>query len=47
MNPETDSLKTTAADPVDVWRLRLYVAGQTPKSLTAFGNLKRLCEERL
>ena len=49
MNPETDSLKTTAAaaEPVDVWRLRLYVAGQTPKSLLAFTNLKRLCEERL
>jgi len=29
------------------WRLRLYVAGQTPKSLTAFANLKRICEEHL
>ena len=29
------------------WRLRLYVAGQTPKSLTAFANLKSLCEEHL
>ena len=29
------------------WTLRLYVAGQTPKSLVAFANLKRLCEERL
>jgi len=29
------------------WNLRLYVAGQTPRSLTAFSNLKRLCEERL
>ncbi len=29
------------------WDLRLYVAGQTPKSLTAFANLKRLCEEHL
>jgi circadian clock protein KaiB len=29
------------------WTLRLYVAGQTPKSLTAFDNLKRLCEDRL
>lgn len=25
----------------------MYVAGQTPKSLRAFANLKRLCEERL
>ena len=31
----------------DVWNLRLYVAGQTPKSLTAFSNLKRICEEHL
>ena len=29
------------------WRLRLYVAGQTPKSIAAFANLKRLCEEHL
>lgn len=27
--------------------LRLYVAGQTPKSVRAFENLKRLCEEHL
>ena len=30
-----------------VWELRLYVAGQTPKSLTAFANLKKICEEHL
>ncbi|MBN3945004.1 MAG: circadian clock protein KaiB [Nostoc sp. NMS7] len=29
------------------WQLRLYVAGQTPKSVTAFANLKKLCEEHL
>jgi circadian clock protein KaiB len=29
------------------WRLRLYVAGQTPKSITALANLKRLCEDHL
>ena len=29
------------------WELRLYVAGQTPKSLTAMANLKKLCEENL
>ena len=29
------------------WDLRLYVAGQTPKSLTAFANLKKICEEHL
>ena len=31
----------------EVWNLRLYVAGQTPKSIRAFANLKVLCEERL
>ena len=31
----------------DMWELRLYVAGQTPKSVTAFANLKKLCEEHL
>jgi circadian clock protein KaiB len=31
----------------DTYILRLYVAGQTPKSLTAFANLKKLCEEYL
>lgn len=29
------------------WELRLYVAGQTPKSVKAFANLKKLCEEYL
>src|SRR5512135_3462114 len=29
------------------WELRLYVAGQAPKSLAAFANLKRICEEHL
>lgn len=29
------------------WVLRLYVAGQTPKSVAAFANLKRLCETHL
>jgi circadian clock protein KaiB len=31
----------------EFWDLRLYVAGQTPKSMTAFANLKRICEEHL
>src|SRR6185436_4139585 len=29
------------------WELRLYVAAQTPKSLVAFANLKKYCEEHL
>jgi circadian clock protein KaiB len=31
----------------ETWELRLYVAGKTPKSIEAFGNLKRICEEHL
>ena len=31
----------------DKWILRLYVAGQTPKAITAFTNLKKICEEKL
>lgn len=33
--------------PSDHWSLRLYVAGQTPRALTAYENLKRICEEHL
>ena len=40
-------VKPSAPDPEAEWKLRLYVAGQTPKSLTAFANLKRICEEHL
>jgi circadian clock protein KaiB len=29
------------------WQLRLYVAGQTSKSVTAFANLKKLCEKHM
>jgi len=36
-----------AATMKDVYLLKLYVAGQTPKSLAAFDNLKRICEEHL
>jgi circadian clock protein KaiB len=31
----------------EVWKLRLYVAGQTPKSIRALANLKVLCEKHL
>ncbi len=36
-----------ADNEVERWYLRLYVAGQTPKSLVALMNLKRYCEENL
>ena len=37
--------KKAASSPE--WQLRLYVAGQTPKSLQAFANLKEICETHL
>ena len=36
-----------AKNGADKWELRLYTAGQTPKSLAAFRNLKKMCEEHL
>lgn len=44
--PLADLTPTSVADP-DVWDLRLYVAGKTAKSLAAFENLNKLCEEHL
>jgi circadian clock protein KaiB len=29
------------------WYLRLYVAGESPKSLEAFANLKQMCEKHM
>jgi circadian clock protein KaiB len=40
----------SAAPPpaaLEHWDLRLYVAGQTPRSVAALGNLQRLCDEHL
>lgn len=39
--------KPTQKGPTAQWELRLYVAGQTPRSLRALANLKKLCEEHL
>ena len=33
--------------PSHVYLLRLYVAGQTPKCMTAFVNIKKICEDHL
>ena len=39
--------KATTNAAEEIWNLRLYVAGQTQKSITAFANLKKICEEHL
>ena len=45
---QTETLSSTATEAPDgLWELRLYVAGQTAKSVVALANLKRLCEEHL
>lgn len=35
------------SDGSDFWRLRLYIAGQTPNSVAAIANLKKICEDKL
>jgi circadian clock protein KaiB len=42
-----DAPRPAIATEDDVWYLRLYVAGQSPKSLHALANLRALCEEHL
>ncbi|HET6557472.1 MAG TPA: circadian clock protein KaiB [Prolixibacteraceae bacterium] len=45
---KTDRKKDTKVKAAkEEWILRLYVAGQTPKSIAAFNNLKKICEEQL
>jgi circadian clock protein KaiB len=44
VKPRAPASKSRAAE---LWQLRLYVMDQTPKSVTAFANLKRFCESHL
>ena len=44
--PDPQEVDETLADD-HIYQLRLYVAGQTPKSLAAFSNLKKICEEHM
>jgi circadian clock protein KaiB len=39
--------KDSADADTEVWELRLYVAGETPKSIAAVANLNRICEEHM
>jgi circadian clock protein KaiB len=39
--------KVKTDSTAEIWNLRLYVAGQTQKSITAFANLKKICDEHL
>jgi circadian clock protein KaiB len=46
MNNELTTEPAVAAGK-EVWELRLYVAGETSKSIAAIENLKRICDEHL
>jgi len=39
--------RQASAEPAPKWDLRLYVAGQTPRSVAALENLERICETHL
>ena len=43
---KTDTTAPPSPSP-ESWNLRLYVAGMTPRAVTAFDNLKKLCEVHL
>lgn len=45
--PETAADAARRAEDQETWQLRLYVAGQTPRSLAAIANLRRFCQEFL
>ena len=49
MSPKTAARSSTGHDEAKerLWELRLYVAGQTPRSRTALANLKKICEDHL
>ena len=44
---EPESIESDTMLDQEFYILRLYVAGQTKKSLAAFANLKKICEEHL
>ena len=44
---DSSDLVANEAGKTEKWVLRLYIAGQTPRSLTAISNLHQICEEHL
>jgi circadian clock protein KaiB len=47
MNQAANAIPQAHAARDGHYNLRLYVAGQTPKSITALANLKNICEQHL
>jgi circadian clock protein KaiB len=46
-SPRKASTRATPQKAPDHWELRLYVAGETPRSVEAFARLKRICDDHL
>lgn len=44
---KTDVVQKEKTNPGETWILRLYIAGQTPKSIAALANLRKYCENNL
>jgi circadian clock protein KaiB len=47
MKKNSPNKRRPAKSSSDFWRLRLYIAGQTPNSIVAIANLKKICEDQL
>jgi circadian clock protein KaiB len=45
--PKVKAKKAKSDATEEIWNMRLYVAGQTRKSITAFANLKKICDIHL
>ncbi len=49
--PKAGTIRKSTGNGANVgereWELRLYVAGETPRSVTALVNLKKICQEHL
>ena len=44
---KAEKMNSSRIPSQEAWELRLYVAGQTSKSVTAFANLKKICEQHI
>ena len=47
MKKKSNAKRVTKRAREDFWELRLYIAGQTPNSITAIANLEKICEDQL
>ena len=45
--PKSSALKKTKPPTDESWRMRLYVAGQSTRSIAAIANLRRICDTHM